>query len=139
LGGAPAAVVGPCIAGELARRVPTCVRLAGRDGAMLDDLVPLFGADYYHMRATTDVVGAEVCAALKNAYAMGVAFATGLNEKAGHRSGSVAMHNYESAVFAQASLEMGRVVEPGKFAGWIAPPVMGINRQPVDFEYVRFG
>ena len=33
---------------------------------------------------------------------------------------------------------MGRVVEPGKFAGWIAPPVMGINRQPVDFEYVRF-
>jgi benzoyl-CoA 2,3-dioxygenase component B len=34
---------------------------------------------------------------------------------------------------------MGRVVEPGKFAGWIAPPAMGINRQPVAFEYVRFG
>jgi benzoyl-CoA 2,3-epoxidase subunit B len=34
---------------------------------------------------------------------------------------------------------MGRVVEPGKFANWIAPPVMGINRQPVDFDYVRFG
>jgi benzoyl-CoA 2,3-dioxygenase component B len=33
---------------------------------------------------------------------------------------------------------MGRVVEPGKFAGWIAPPSLGINRQPVDFEYVRF-
>jgi benzoyl-CoA 2,3-dioxygenase component B len=33
---------------------------------------------------------------------------------------------------------MGRVVEPGKFANWIAPPVMGVNRQPVDFEYVRF-
>jgi benzoyl-CoA 2,3-dioxygenase component B len=33
---------------------------------------------------------------------------------------------------------MGRCVEPGKFANWIAPPVMGINRQPVDFEYVRF-
>jgi len=33
---------------------------------------------------------------------------------------------------------MGRVVEPGQFAHWIAPPVMGINRQPVDFEYVRF-
>ncbi|MCC6248274.1 MAG: benzoyl-CoA 2,3-epoxidase subunit BoxB, partial [Rubrivivax sp.] len=33
---------------------------------------------------------------------------------------------------------MGRVTAPGKFAGWIAPPVMGINRQPVDFEYVRF-
>jgi benzoyl-CoA 2,3-dioxygenase component B len=33
---------------------------------------------------------------------------------------------------------MGRCVEPGKFANWIAPPVIGINRQPVDFEYVRF-
>jgi benzoyl-CoA 2,3-dioxygenase component B len=33
---------------------------------------------------------------------------------------------------------MGRVVEPGKFANWIAPPVMGVNRQPIDFEYVRF-
>jgi benzoyl-CoA 2,3-dioxygenase component B len=33
---------------------------------------------------------------------------------------------------------MGRCVEPGKFANWIAPPVMGINRQPVDFDYVRF-
>jgi benzoyl-CoA 2,3-dioxygenase component B len=33
---------------------------------------------------------------------------------------------------------MGRVVEPGRFAHWIAPPAMGINRQPVDFEYVRF-
>ena len=33
---------------------------------------------------------------------------------------------------------MGRVVEPGQFAHWIAPPAMGVNRQPVDFEYVRF-
>jgi len=33
---------------------------------------------------------------------------------------------------------MGRMVEPGKFANWIAPPAIGINRQPVDFEYVRF-
>lgn len=33
---------------------------------------------------------------------------------------------------------MGRVVEPGKFANWIAPPSVGINRQPIDFQYVRF-
>src|SRR6266853_755736 len=32
---------------------------------------------------------------------------------------------------------MERVVQPGKFAGWIAPPVMGVNRQPLDFQYVR--
>jgi benzoyl-CoA 2,3-dioxygenase component B len=33
---------------------------------------------------------------------------------------------------------MGRIVDPGKFANWIAPPAIGINRQPLDFEYVRF-
>lgn len=33
---------------------------------------------------------------------------------------------------------MGRVVEPGQFANWIAPPPMGINKQPIDFQYVRF-
>jgi benzoyl-CoA 2,3-dioxygenase component B len=27
--------------------------------------------------------------------------------------------------------------EPGRYASWIAPPRMGINQQPVDFEYVR--
>ena len=40
--------------------------------------------------------------------------------------------------FAFVTSLMGRVVEPGKFANWIAPPAMGINRQPVDFEYIRF-
>jgi benzoyl-CoA 2,3-dioxygenase component B len=29
------------------------------------------------------------------------------------------------------------VFEPGRFANYIAPPQRGINRQPVDFEYVR--
>jgi benzoyl-CoA 2,3-dioxygenase component B len=33
---------------------------------------------------------------------------------------------------------MGRVVVPGQFANWIAPPARGVNTQPVDFEYVRF-
>jgi len=33
---------------------------------------------------------------------------------------------------------MGRVSEPGKYANWIAPPLSGINKQPLDIEYVRF-
>ena len=28
-------------------------------------------------------------------------------------------------------------VEPGKYASWIAPPRMGINNQPGEFEYVK--
>jgi benzoyl-CoA 2,3-dioxygenase component B len=27
--------------------------------------------------------------------------------------------------------------EPGKFANWIAPPLRGINSQPIEFEYVK--
>jgi benzoyl-CoA 2,3-dioxygenase component B len=32
---------------------------------------------------------------------------------------------------------MQRVTEPGKVAGWIAPPEIGINNTPLDYEYVR--
>jgi len=39
--------------------------------------------------------------------------------------------------FAHVASLMAPVVEPGKFAGWIAPPARGINGQPVGFEYVR--
>ena len=32
---------------------------------------------------------------------------------------------------------MHAVVEPGKIAGWVAPPTRGINGQPFEYEYVR--
>jgi len=32
---------------------------------------------------------------------------------------------------------MRKVVEPGKIAGWIAPPERGINNLPVEYEYVK--
>jgi benzoyl-CoA 2,3-dioxygenase component B len=33
---------------------------------------------------------------------------------------------------------MRPVYEPGKIAGWIAPPSNGINDKPIDYEYVHF-
>lgn len=120
----PAAVAGPCIAGELARRVPSCVILAGRHEPTLTALAALLRADYYHVWTSTDVVGVEACAALKNAYAMGVAFGAGMHQARGGEPGSVAMHNVESAVFAQALVEMGRIIEAmggdGKSAAGLA-------------------
>jgi benzoyl-CoA 2,3-dioxygenase component B len=32
---------------------------------------------------------------------------------------------------------MRPVWEPGQFAGWIAPPKVGIDNKPGDFEYVK--
>ena len=34
------------------------------------------------------------------------------------------------------SLQEG-VTEPGKMAGWVAPPSTGIHQKPIDFEYVK--
>jgi benzoyl-CoA 2,3-dioxygenase component B len=32
---------------------------------------------------------------------------------------------------------MQRVIEPGKMAGWIAPPERGINNLAINYEYVK--
>jgi len=39
----------------------------------------------------------------------------------------------EDRAFVQSL--MGSVSEPGKFANWIAPPSMGINKQPLDLRF----
>jgi glycerol-3-phosphate dehydrogenase (NAD(P)+) len=108
---APAAIAGPCIAGELARRVETVVVVTSRDAKLLERTQSLLRAAYYFPVKSHDVEGVEACAALKNAYAMGIAFALGIHEARGGAPGSVAMHNYESAVFAQAVMEMQRIVQ----------------------------
>ncbi len=106
----PAAVGGPCIAGELVRRVPTSVVFTARDPAVLARLADAFATPYYHVRVSTDIVGVEVCAALKNAYATAVGMGAGLHERLGREAGPVAHHNWEAAVFAQACVEMRLVV-----------------------------
>ncbi|HET9959850.1 MAG TPA: hypothetical protein VFQ61_35405, partial [Polyangiaceae bacterium] len=106
----PVGVAGPCIAGELARRVPTCAVFVSRSADSRRTFADLCEAPYYKVFTRPDVVGVEACAALKNAYAMGVALGTGIHLANGGEPGSVAFHNYESAVFAQAIWEMQRVI-----------------------------
>jgi glycerol-3-phosphate dehydrogenase (NAD(P)+) len=106
----PGAVAGPCIAGELARRVPTAVVFTARDPEPMHRLARDFATDYYHVRVSSDVVGVEVCAALKNAYAMAVGIGEGIHERAGGAPAPVAHHNLQAAVFAQACVEMALLV-----------------------------
>jgi len=120
----PVAIAGPCIAGELARRVESCVVFSGREAAVLGQLAALVRTGYYHVRTSPDLPGNEVCAALKNAYAMAVGFGTGLHQRRGGAAGaSVAMHNYGAAVFAQALGEMERLV---RLAGGAAGAAAGL-------------
>jgi glycerol-3-phosphate dehydrogenase (NAD(P)+) len=106
----PVAVCGPCIAGELARRTPTVVVFSGQDLSVARRFADWLETPYYRVVLQQDVVGTQLCAALKNAYAMGIAFGAGLHQRVGGERGSVAMHNYEAAVFAQSLLEMQELV-----------------------------
>jgi len=106
-----AAVTGPSIAGEVAARRHTCVVFAGLDQSALDRLAATFGTGWYHVWTSTDLVGAEVCAAMKNCYALGVGFAEGILERLGEAGSPDRNHNYEAAVFGQGTVEMGRMVE----------------------------
>jgi glycerol-3-phosphate dehydrogenase (NAD(P)+) len=106
----PAAIAGPCIAGELVRRVPTCVVLTGRDQGVCRKIAEWLRTPYYRVWPSDDLAGVQICAALKNAYAMGMAFGAGLHERQGGRAGPVALHNYEAAVLAQSVHEMQRLV-----------------------------
>jgi glycerol-3-phosphate dehydrogenase (NAD(P)+) len=106
----PVAVCGPCIAGELVRRTPTMVVFTGDDLSVARRFGDWLETPYYRVVLQADVVGTQLCAALKNAYAMGIAFGAGLHQRANGERGSVAMHNYEAAVFAQSLVEMQELV-----------------------------
>jgi len=101
-----AAIVGPSIAGEVAARRESCVVFCGEDRAALDRLAETFRTGWYHVWTSTDFVGAEVCAAAKNCYALAVGLAEGELERRREAQSTDRAHNYEAALFAQATAEM---------------------------------
>ncbi len=105
-----AGVAGPCIAAELAARRPSSVVIAHPDRRVLKDLLPLVDAPYYHPHASTDLVGVELCAALKNFYTLAIGAVAGVLEKAPPAANGARMHNAAAALFAQALGEIGDIV-----------------------------
>lgn len=118
-----AAITGPMIAREVAARRETCVVFAGRDQTALDCLASAFGTDSYRVWTSTDLVGCEVCAALKNCYALGLGLAEGVLQARGGSDRPDRMHNYEAALFAQGAAEMRHMVSllggNPETAGWL--------------------
>ena len=106
-----AAIGGPCIAGELAGRRQTCVYFTSRNAAALPALREMFKTPYYHIFLSTDVMGVEVCVALKNAYTLAVGLAGGMLERAGGPDEAGAWnHNPAAALFGASAQEMARLV-----------------------------
>jgi len=106
-----AAIGGPCIAGELAGRRQTCVYFTSRDAAVLPLLRQMFKTSYYHIFLSTDIIGVEVCVALKNAYTLAVGMAEGMLERLGGPDEAKALnHNPAAAIFGASAKEMARLV-----------------------------
>ncbi len=104
------AIGGPSIAGELAVRRPTCVTLAGRNGVLVQRLAEWLRTPYYHVWPDTNLVGVEVCAALKNLYALGIGMAAGMLDDVPAAGNEARMHNLAAALFAEAVWEMSYLV-----------------------------
>ncbi len=107
-----AAVGGPCIAGELAGKRHSLVMFGARDRRIAERLAGVFGTAYYHIWPTSNLVGLEYCAALKNAYTLGVGLAAGLLEKNGGVDEAGAhMYNLAAGLFGTSTKEMERMLE----------------------------
>jgi glycerol-3-phosphate dehydrogenase (NAD(P)+) len=99
------------LATELAARHHTSVVITSSDQALLNELAAMLRTPYYHIWTSTDRIGVEVCAALKNAYALGVGLVTGWLEKKRGSEDVAALHNPAATIFAQSMLEISYLVE----------------------------
>ena len=74
---------GPCLAKDLATKVHTSVVFANTDINVVNEIKKMVSTDYYHISTTDDVIGVEVCAAIKNIFSMGIGSTKDLNAAAG--------------------------------------------------------
>jgi glycerol-3-phosphate dehydrogenase (NAD(P)+) len=100
---------GPCIARELALRLPTSSIYAAREVAAAERVAALFRTPYYRLAATDDLTGVEACAALKNFFAIGVSAMQTRYPDTQRADGQ--SKNPTAAAFTQAVQEMAALCE----------------------------
>ena len=69
---------GPCLAKGLANKVHTSVVFANKDINVARKISKLVSTNYYHIFSSDDVIGVEVCAAIKNIFSMAIGASQGL-------------------------------------------------------------
>jgi len=70
---------GPCLAKELARKNQTSVVIANKNIKIAKSIGKLISTKYYLTEYSTDVIGIEVCSAIKNIYSMIIGAGQSLN------------------------------------------------------------
>lgn len=95
------AIAGPVKANECAERKPTATIFGCKDIEVAKKYARLARTENYCIEATDDEVGTEICAPMKNVYAIALGIADGLLEATG-----IPHHNLKAATFRQAVKEM---------------------------------
>src|SRR3989344_956078 len=90
-------IAGPSIAAEVAGEQRTHVVFASKEKSAAKLYKKVFQTKNYRVEVSTDVVGAELCSALKNVYAIAINLGTN--------------NNHKSALFAQSLAEMAKFVK----------------------------
>lgn len=87
-GGTPslAALAGPSFAKEVALNLPTAVTLASNDPLFAGDLCTRFHGHYFRVYTQKDLIGVQVCGAVKNCLAVAAGISDGLGYGANARS-----------------------------------------------------
>ena len=112
---------GPCLAGELIKKIHTRTVLASSNINDAKIVKKILENQYYHPALTSDIKGAEICAATKNIYATIIGAAAGQSGY-GAKNSDDCYFNAASALFEQSLKEMNIIVK--KFHGKIST-VMG--------------
>ena len=100
-------VGGPCLARDLANKIHSSVVVANKDLNIARWLQELLRTNYYHISITDDIIGVEVCAAIKNIFAMIIGSAKGLNLKENNNNQNETDNlNTAAALFSQCLYEM---------------------------------
>ena len=73
---------GPCLAKDLANKNHTSVVFANTNIDTANEIKKIVSTDYYHISTSKDVIGVEVCAAIKNIFSMAIGSTKNLNSAA---------------------------------------------------------
>jgi len=99
-------VSGPSLAAELSRRMPTYVNYSSLKYEAALRAKKVFETEYYRISVTNDVIGTELCAALKNPYAI----AYGIVEGFSARNPAGGYRNLRASMIAKSVNEMAEII-----------------------------
>ena len=101
------AIAGPCLATGLANKINSSVVVASNELDQAQKISNILDNSYYHTTCSDDIVGVEICAAIKNIFSMAVGASKGLSAQ--NVSDQIKDKNYfntASALITQSIYEM---------------------------------